>query len=472
MPSPITATPRPPDPAWYATAMESLVRVVQELSQAHTVDEVTAIVRQAARHLTGADGATFVLREGDQCYYADEDAIAPLWKGKRFPMSACVSGWVMHNRCSTTIEDVLADPRVPADAYRPTFVKSMAMVPIRRNEPIGAIGTYWATCRQPAAEEVALLQALADATSVAIQNADLYGKLYEQVRALERQKDHIRQQRDSIDIFARALAHDLKEPVRTLKSYSRLASDCSVQPEDQSEYLRFIQSAADRMGLLVDSVLRYMELESDSHTAPALCDVRQAAETVRQNLGQLINERIATLDIGSLPTIQAQPNHLVQLLQNLVSNAIRHNDRGVVVRVTACQTDQGWVFSVADNGRGVPPEQAATIFRPFKRLARNDDCAGLGLAICEKIVTRYGGMIVCRPNAGGGACFDFTLPNSGTTESQVRRTATEAETQPAHEDEPLACLLLVDDMPADLRLSQVMLAQGQAEVPGPHRGGW
>lgn len=71
---------------------------MQELSLARDLDAIMAIVRRAARELTQADGATFVLREGAQCYYADEDAVAPLWKGKRFPLEACISGWVMLNR--------------------------------------------------------------------------------------------------------------------------------------------------------------------------------------------------------------------------------------------------------------------------------------------------------------------------------------------------------------------------------------
>jgi GAF domain-containing protein len=81
-----------------ASGLELLIDVIQELSLARTLDAVMQIVRTAARQLTGADGATFVLRDGDLCHYAEEDAIAPLWKGRRFPMAACISGWVMLNR--------------------------------------------------------------------------------------------------------------------------------------------------------------------------------------------------------------------------------------------------------------------------------------------------------------------------------------------------------------------------------------
>jgi diguanylate cyclase (GGDEF)-like protein len=150
-----------------------LVDAIQQLSLARRTTDVQEIVRTAARNLTRADGATFVLRDGDKCFYADEDAIAPLWKGQRFPLEACISGWTMVNRTATTIPDIYADPRVPHDAYRPTFVKSLAMVPIRSIDPIGAIGNYWADPHEPTTEEVSALQSLADATAVALENVAL-----------------------------------------------------------------------------------------------------------------------------------------------------------------------------------------------------------------------------------------------------------------------------------------------------------
>lgn len=154
-----------------------LVAAIQRLSLARSVSEIQVIVRSAARRLTGADGATFVLREGPYCYYADEDAISPLWKGKRFPLEACISGWSMLNKRSTVIGDIYEDERIPHDAYRPTFVKSLAMVPIRQLDPVGAIGNYWARRHHATDEEVEVLQALADSTAVALENVRVYREL-------------------------------------------------------------------------------------------------------------------------------------------------------------------------------------------------------------------------------------------------------------------------------------------------------
>ena len=161
----------------YQQRLDHLVHVIQKLSMVRDMETLSALVRHAARELTGADGATFVLRDGDQCHYRDEDAIGPLWKGQRFPMSACVSGWVMQHREPVMIEDIYADPRIPHDAYRPTFVQSLVMVPIRTLDPIGAIGNYWASRHRSTPEEVYLLRALADSTSVAMENVRMFEDL-------------------------------------------------------------------------------------------------------------------------------------------------------------------------------------------------------------------------------------------------------------------------------------------------------
>ena len=185
-------------------AVALLVETVQRLAMARDVTAVRGIVRHAARRLTRADGATFVLRDGDRCHYVDEDAIAPLWKGQKFPMTACVSGWAMLNRRPAVIEDIYADARIPHDAYRPTFVKSLVMVPIRTLDPVGAIGNYWATRHRPTAEEVRLLQALADSTAVALENVRVIAELEERVkvRTAELEETNLRLVETNADLRA------------------------------------------------------------------------------------------------------------------------------------------------------------------------------------------------------------------------------------------------------------------------------
>ena len=107
-----------------------LVQVIQDLSSAKSLDEIMVLVRSAAREIVQSDGATFVLKDIEFCFYPDEDAISPLWKGQRFPLHSCISGWAMLNKKSVVINDIYQDPRIPIDAYKPTFVKSLAKVPI------------------------------------------------------------------------------------------------------------------------------------------------------------------------------------------------------------------------------------------------------------------------------------------------------------------------------------------------------
>lgn len=168
-------------------AVEFLVETVQQVSLARDLDAVMAIVQVAARQLAEADGATFILRDGDGCFYASEDAIGPLWKGQRLPASTCVSGWAMSNRTPVCISNVFEDSRIPAEAYRSTFVRSLAIVPIRAHEPIGAIGIYWAQEHTPSTEQLKLLQALADSTGVAMENLRIHQELEEQIQQRTRE---------------------------------------------------------------------------------------------------------------------------------------------------------------------------------------------------------------------------------------------------------------------------------------------
>ena len=138
------------------------------LAEAETLGDVIDVVRVAARALVGADGATFVLREGGACFYADEDSIAPLWKGQRFPLTECISGWAMLHARTAAVADIYADDRIPHDLYRPTFIESLVMVPIGRIEPVGAIGAYWSRRYAAGDDEVEALERLADLAADAI----------------------------------------------------------------------------------------------------------------------------------------------------------------------------------------------------------------------------------------------------------------------------------------------------------------
>ncbi len=151
------------DPRWKLVAAAR-----DRLAMARGLDEIVEIVRGTARAACSADGVTIVLRDGEQCYYLDEDAIAPLWKGQRFALSQCISGWSMIHKQTAAITDIYADPRIPHEAYRKTFVKSLIMAPAGKG---AAIGAYWRDERQFSDREIALVEALANAVGEALDMA-------------------------------------------------------------------------------------------------------------------------------------------------------------------------------------------------------------------------------------------------------------------------------------------------------------
>lgn len=155
--------------------MEStrLISATSRLQQAEKLIDVQLIVRSAARGVVGADGATFVLRDGEQCFYLDEDAMSPLWKGQRFPLVNCISGWAMLHDEVAVVPDISKDERIPLEAYKPTFVKSLVMVPVGRGRPVAAIGAYWMKVRRATDAEIAALGELAAATAQALDRVSL-----------------------------------------------------------------------------------------------------------------------------------------------------------------------------------------------------------------------------------------------------------------------------------------------------------
>ncbi len=154
--------------------LQVLISAIQELAASRDLDTIVKAVPVYARRLTGSDGSSVVLREGDQGYFAGEDAIQPPWKEQRFPISASISGWVMLNRQSKVIEDIDQDPLSLNPDYKNTFVKGLVMVPIRMQDPLGAIENYWAGPHKSTEMEVQLVQTLADAAAQAVENVQSF----------------------------------------------------------------------------------------------------------------------------------------------------------------------------------------------------------------------------------------------------------------------------------------------------------
>jgi signal transduction histidine kinase/CheY-like chemotaxis protein len=165
-----------------SSAQSFLIEASERLAAAKSMAEVVEVLRQTARSAIGAEGIAVVLKDGDRCHYVAEDAIGPLWAGARFPADSCVSGWAMHHGETVAIPDIALDDRVPQDAYRPTFVRSLLMAPIGRPTPVAALGAYWSHTGAHDRATVARLESLARLSAIAVENARLIHEMEESGR--------------------------------------------------------------------------------------------------------------------------------------------------------------------------------------------------------------------------------------------------------------------------------------------------
>ena len=167
-----------------STPLATLTRSLAKISRARSFDEIVDTIRTSARSLIGCEGVAVILKEGDLCHYVEEDAIGPLWKGQKFPAAICISGWSMANRETAVVPDISKDERIPHALYSETFVKALAMAPVRREDPIAAIGAYWSQTYKPDDWEIETLEALADAATTALQNLEAHVSLARHMAAL------------------------------------------------------------------------------------------------------------------------------------------------------------------------------------------------------------------------------------------------------------------------------------------------
>ena len=391
--------------------VERLAKVVQELSLARDLDTVMQIVRKAARKLTGADGATFVLRDGDLCFYAEEDAIMPLWKGQRFPMNICISGWCMLNKKQVVIEDIFADDRIPHDAYRPTFVKSLVMVPIRTMDPIGAIGNYWAHNHVPESGEVAILQALADITAVSLENIKVYNELEERVKQRTQELEQVNKELES---FSYSVSHDLRAPLRAVNGYMAILMEDHghEMSEDAKKIAGKIHSNAGQMALLIDDLLAFFKM-GKKELSKKMIPFRLMVTDICGMLQEENKHRDIEFIVQDLPDVMADNALLKQAMLNLLSNAVKYTGRRqkAVIEVGFETTDKQTIFYVEDNGAGFDMAYAEKLFGVFQRLhsQKEFEGIGIGLAIVEKIIARHGGKVWADAKVDKGATFYFTL---------------------------------------------------------------
>jgi signal transduction histidine kinase len=241
-------------------------------------------------------------------------------------------------------------------------------------------------------------------------NRELEKRVAERTRELRRSNEELRQ-------FAYVASHDLQEPLRMVSSFVDLIvrrHGPAIGPDGQ-ELMRYVVDGVQRMRQLINGLLAYARLEHSPATDGTV-DFQQALASALDNLQVALRESGAQITHGPLPRVRGDERQIVQLLQNLIGNSIKFRlpDQPPRIHIEAVEEDEGWTFTVEDNGIGIAPEHRERVFQLFQRLNPREqyEGTGLGLAICRKILEQHLGSIWIGDPRDQGCVFHFTLPKA------------------------------------------------------------
>ena len=250
-------------------------------------------------------------------------------------------------------------------------------------------------------------------------NEELERRVQERTRELMRSNEELQQ-------FAKIASHDLQEPLRAVQGFAQLlARRYNGQLDtDGNQFIEFILNGTERMQKLIQSVLEHSNISTNEQETEAV-EVSSVIKEVMKNLNQSIVDSKATIVFGELPAIPVERSQLIQLFQNLISNAIKYaGDKTPYIVISAEKSVDEWLFSVQDNGIGIDNKYTDRIFDMFARLHGRIKYSGtgMGLAICKKIVTANGGKIWMESESGEGSLFFLTLPDKKVPkDKQIKR---------------------------------------------------
>ena len=242
-------------------------------------------------------------------------------------------------------------------------------------------------------------------------------------------EEALRRANDDLQQFAYSASHDLQEPIRNVAVYSEIVAQRyhSVLDADGQLFLGFLKEGGRRLATLVNDLLAYTRA-STAEINETPVDSSAVLKYSLASLAEAIRESNATVTYDALPEVYMGEAHLQQVLQNLIGNALKYRDQDPPrIHVSAVSRGAVWRFSVQDNGIGIDPQYKEIIFGVFKRLHhdRTYSGTGIGLAICQRVVERYGGRIWVESERGKGATFFFTVPQRAQS---VRAAALDSST--------------------------------------------
>jgi len=252
-----------------------------------------------------------------------------------------------------------------------------------------------------------------------LRNADQLATANDQLEdanlALEQRAEELGRSNAELEQFASIASHDLKEPLRKVQTLSELVArkEADNLSDEGRDYLERTGAAGQRMQELIDDLLKFSRVATQGRPFEEV-DLATVAEQAASDLEAVIDSLGGSVEVGDLPTVPADPLQMRQLMQNLISNALKFHRDGVPPKVTVTGRADGAIaeIEVSDNGIGFEPRFNTRIFKVFERLHGRGAYpgTGIGLALCRKIVDRHGGSITAESTPGEGSTFKVTLP--------------------------------------------------------------
>ncbi|MBZ5661809.1 MAG: hypothetical protein LAO08_15510 [Acidobacteriia bacterium] len=247
-------------------------------------------------------------------------------------------------------------------------------------------------------------------------NVGLERRVAERTAELAQRAQDLARSNSELQQFAYVASHDLQEPLRMVASFTQLLAKRyrDQLDDDARDFINYAVDGATRMQTLISDLLSYSRVGTQGKSL-ASTDSEALLRRVLDSLRFAVEESGAVIVHDPLPMVIADPQQLGQLLQNLLTNAIKfHGEEPPHIHISAERNGSDWKISVRDNGIGISQEHADRIFVIFQRLHTKTEYpgTGIGLAICKKIVERHGGRIWIEPSPGGGTTFCFTIPGA------------------------------------------------------------
>ncbi len=337
--------------------------------------------------------------------------------GRRRPIaSSDLAMLVAENGGFIQILDLRSDPRVK----RKEFLTQLGLVcyfglllgPM--DNRLGVLEIYTRQQHEIGADEFDILRDLARQAGVAIHNSQLYQAVKDAERALAESVEGLRRSNAELEQFAYVASHDLQQPLQVVINFTQLLAQKykGKLDKDADEIIGYAVEGAKRMGVLIKDLLALSRIDRQGKEfAPA--DLNAELRRSLFNLKTAIDESLAQVTYDSLPVVRGDQILLAQLLQNLITNAIKFRGSSPPEIHIGCEHNGNqWLFSVKDNGIGIDTKYAEKIFLIFERLHNRQDYpgTGIGLAMCKKVVELHGGKIWVESELGKGSTFYFTLP--------------------------------------------------------------